>query len=198
VRRLVLLLLLGFCLAPQPGWAQEEDEDEDVEIEIDKPKAKLVEMVEVVPGRLGPFGEHARGPDPTAQEIENAIARGGRYLETSQREDGSWGELRLRAGYLKGAPTLFPIGSTALALHALGVASRRGKDPAVKRALGWLDEQGIYASARKTIPASYEAAALILGLESTHPHPYVDDPRRRPSTKSPTSPPRKSPLRRPQ
>lgn len=199
-KRLPFFLLALLCLHPRPVTAQDTDDD-DTETDIGgegKPKARIVEAVPVEPGHLGPFGEYATGPDPTAQEIEAAIARGLRYLEAAQRDDGSWGDVREQRGYLEWAPTVFPTGPTALALHALGTAGSRRKDPAVKRALGWLDEERIYASARKTIPATYEAAALILGLESTHPHPDADNPKHPPHTKSPTTPPRKSPLRRPQ
>ncbi|RKY22068.1 MAG: hypothetical protein DRQ55_02130 [Planctomycetota bacterium] len=89
-------------------------------------------------------------------DVNAAIARGVEVLRTAQRDDGSFAELARNHGHV----IQYPMGTTALALYTLRKSGLRADDPAITRALSYLDELPLLKT--------YSVASYVFALASLH------------------------------
>ena len=94
-------------------------------------------------------GQEPAAGDITAEEVNDSLDKGVKYLLKNQNADGSWGEYALQ-----------PTGRTSLCVLALLYSGLRpDKSPEVKKALDWLEKQ---PSPRAVYAASLQIMVFTL------------------------------------
>jgi len=96
-------------------------------------------------------------------EVEAAIEHGVEALRRTQLADGSWSP---------GVDAKQAAGVTAIALYALAASGVAADDPAITRALGWV-ERNRFAYRAGAPYATYSASLLLLALLNTDPDAHA-------------------------
>jgi hypothetical protein len=203
-----ILLAALFCFALGPAVAQDGgDDDSGVEVSEDPkpgeetpaPPDDVDEEAETRKKNAGLAGggegqdDDANAPKVKAdlqERINEAIARGVKWLKKAQDRDGSWGPVRADTFYddhsKKGDFVRDELGPTAWAVYTLAKCGVKKGDPSIQKGLKWIaantefvrdvqggDEPVRDASQRQTLAkraprelTTYESAAIVLMIEA--------------------------------